>query len=60
MGFNNPEQKPKNEFERWLVELYARISAMSLRLSSQRGGYDYGIYEMPVRFLINSKSKYFA
>ncbi len=58
MGFNNPEEKPKNEFERWLVELYARISAMSLRLSSQRGGYDYGIYEMPVRFLINSKSKH--
>ncbi len=46
MGFNNLEVKPKSEFERWLVELYTRISAMSLRLSSQRGGYDYGIYDL--------------
>ncbi|HPR94287.1 MAG TPA: hypothetical protein PKW67_09545 [Syntrophomonadaceae bacterium] len=53
LGFNEAEQLPQNDYEKWLVELYARISAMSLRLSNQRGGYDYGIYEMPVKFLIN-------
>jgi hypothetical protein len=53
LGFNEAERLPQNDYEKWLVELYARISAMSLRLSNQRGGYDYGIYEMPVKFLIN-------
>jgi hypothetical protein len=57
MGFNKTEQLPQNDYEKWLVELYARVTAMSLRLSNKRGGYDYGIYEMPVKFLIDPANK---
>lgn len=56
IGFDQQGKQPENEFERWLIELFARISAMSLKLRNQRGGYDFGIYEMPVKFLINTQN----
>ncbi|MDD2586685.1 MAG: DUF3800 domain-containing protein [Syntrophomonadaceae bacterium] len=52
MGFNKNGKIPDGVFEEWLVELFARIAALSMRLPNQRGGYDFGIYEMPIKYLI--------